>query len=139
MSVMSADVMSESPGGTSPGSRVGRADLRALRRAREVPAGFLLGKKAGKSRNLAFFTERVPVGLRPMRTEAHIMAYNGIYRAISLYAVAGSPRGTRGGFRCMRERNPGAIFSLRLSRAIPTGDSSERRMPSVNRVSDIES
>lgn len=162
MSGMPGYVTAESPGGTSPGTRVGRAGLRALRRAREilagffsrrkdgkprnplflterVPAGFLPGKKAGKSEMFAFFIKRVPAGLRPARTRACGGAYNGIYRAISLYAVAGSPRGTRSSFRCMRERNPGAIFSSHLSRAIPTGDPSERRMPGVNRVSDIES
>lgn len=159
---MSADVTAKSPGGTSPGSRVGHAGLRALRRARgipagffprrkpgkpgnplfpveRVPAGFLPGKKAGKPRNSLFFTERVPVGLRPARTKACGGAYTAYMGGIWLYAVAGSSQGTRGSFGCNPGRNPGAIFSSRLSRAIPTGDPSERRMPGGNRVSDIES
>lgn len=45
----------------------------------------------------------------------------------------------RSGFGCNPGRNPVAIFSSRLSRAIPTGDPSERRMPGGNRDSDIVS
>lgn len=162
MPAMSADVTAKSPGGTSPRSRVGRAGLRALRRARgipagffprrklgkprnplfltkEVPAGFRLEKKVEKPRNSLFFTKRVPVGLRPARTEAYGGAYMPYIGGIPLYAVSGSSQGTRSSFGCNPERNPGAIFSSRPSRAIPTGDPSERRMSSGNHVSDIES
>lgn len=130
--------------GEKSGRDFARYPSRTRRLTRTVPrprssGGISSREKGRKTRNLAFFTKRVPVGLRPARTEAYRGTYMPYIGGMPLYAAAGSPRGTRSGFRCNPGRNPGAIFSSHPSRAIPTRDPIDRRMPGGNRDSDIVS
>ena len=129
---------SGSSGGILSREKAGKTEKSSLSHKR-VPAGFLPWKKAGKPRNSLFFAKRVPVGLRPARTEAYRGTYVPYIGGMPPYAVAGTSYRTRSSFGCNPGRNPGAIFSSRPSRAIPTRDPSERRMPGGNRDSDIVS
>ena len=101
--------------------------------------GILFPEKAGKTKKFPLFHEKSPGGTSPGAYRGVQRRIYAVYRGIPLYAVAGTSYGTRSGFRCNPGRNPGAIFSSRPSRAIPTRDPSERRMPGGNRDSDIMS